>query len=254
MDTNIGVGLIIGLLAATTIYVYNSSKFNNAQKVVLYLCIIFPPAQWVLILIFLLFDYLKNQKSPEVKTQKESVKQRQSTDDKLQTLKDLHNKGILTDNEYYEKSAKLKTEKLQSDLKQTDEYKKLKSLYDDGILTKDEFDKKVNLIITAQQKDESSSIYGDWKLAEYNVNSLNKLPEDDIYININPNHKMTISNTYSKVIVTYLFNNKSLIIKNIDNPDFQFLNQDWDIDINNKILKANKRYFNKTIILKFKRL
>ena len=61
-----------------------------------------------------------------------------------QTLKELHEQGILTDDEYYEKSAKLKSEKLQTELKLTDEYKKLKSLLDDGILTKQEFDKKVD--------------------------------------------------------------------------------------------------------------
>jgi hypothetical protein len=152
MDKDIGVGLIIGLLVATTIYVYNSIRFNKAQKIILYICIIFPPAQWVLILVFLLYDYLKNQNSPEVKTQKENVKQTQSIADKLETLKELHEQGILSDNEYYEKSAKLKTEKLQIELKQTDEYKKLKSLYDDGILTKDELKSKIEKIKLKKEK------------------------------------------------------------------------------------------------------
>jgi hypothetical protein len=61
----------------------------------------------------------------------------------LQKLKELHEQGILTDNEYYEKLAKIKTEKLQTELKLTYEYKKLKSLYDENILTKQEFESKV---------------------------------------------------------------------------------------------------------------
>ena len=61
----------------------------------------------------------------------------------LQKLKELHEQGILTDNEYYEKLAKIKTEKLQTELKLTNEYKKLKSLYDENILTKEEFESKV---------------------------------------------------------------------------------------------------------------
>jgi hypothetical protein len=91
------------------------------------------------------------------KTQKDNLttsEQTQSINEKLETLKELHKKAILTDSEYYEKSAILKTQKLQIELKQTDEYKKLKSLYDDGILTKEEFESKVkNLSVKRDSKE-----------------------------------------------------------------------------------------------------
>ena len=73
--------------------------------------------------------------------------------DNYEILKDLHKKGILTDDEYYEKSAKLKSETLQSEIKQTPEYKKLKSLYNNGILTEEEFiNKTKNISYDVNQK------------------------------------------------------------------------------------------------------
>ena len=77
---------------------------------------------------------------------KRGINQPSKKYDSHQTLKDLHKQGILTDDEYYEKSNKLKSDTLQSEIEQTPEYRKLKSLYDDGILIKAEFDKKVNEI------------------------------------------------------------------------------------------------------------
>ena len=77
---------------------------------------------------------------------KKDINQSSNYDNNYQSLKDLHNQGILTDDEYYEKTAKIKSERLQSEIKQTTEYQKLKSLFNEGILTKDEFDKKVDEI------------------------------------------------------------------------------------------------------------
>ena len=146
MDKDIGVGLLVGLLIATTIYVYNSVRFSNTQKIILYICIIFAPAQWLLILIFLAVNYTISENSKERKEEKAVKSETINYSNKLETLKDLHKQGILSDDEYYEKSAKLKSEILQSEIKQTPEYKKLKSLYDDGILTKEEFEAKTKNI------------------------------------------------------------------------------------------------------------
>ena len=156
MDKNIGIGLIVGLLIATSIYVYNSKRFSNIQKVILYLCIIFPLAQWLLILIFLAVNYTMSENSKGSKEEKAFKSESTNYGNKLQTLEDLHKQGILTDDEYNEKSAKLKSEKLQSEIKQTTEYKKLKSLYDDGILTKDEFDSKIKKIEPTTTKSNES--------------------------------------------------------------------------------------------------
>ena len=167
MDKSIGVGLIVGLVIATTLYVYSSDRFNKIQKGILYVCIVFPPAQWLLILIFLGINYTINENSKERKEEKVIEKESTNHSDKLQTLKDLHEQKILTDDEYYEKSAKLKSEKLQTELKLTDEYKKLKSLYDADILTKEEFENKVKKLIIKINNEKSKQ--HDKKSLNFNI-------------------------------------------------------------------------------------
>ena len=170
MDKSIGVGLIVGLAIATSLYVYNTDRFNTAQKVILYICVFVPPVQWLLILIFLLYDYILKQTSNEGKEKRVIQKQTSDYDSKLEYLKDLKDKGILTKEEYTQKSAKLKSEKKHTEIKQTDEYKKLKSLYDDDVLTKEEFESKVQKLSTSQSgflfhkiKEGSSRRIGDFE-------------------------------------------------------------------------------------------
>lgn len=45
MDEGIGVGLIIGAVTSSSIYIWNSEHFTKSQKTFLLICIIFPPAQ-----------------------------------------------------------------------------------------------------------------------------------------------------------------------------------------------------------------
>lgn len=66
--------------------------------------------------------------------------------DKSSTLKELKDKGILTEQEYEEKLKKLVEDDLEKSLENYNEYKQLKSLYNDGILTKDEFENKVEFL------------------------------------------------------------------------------------------------------------
>lgn len=146
MDINIGVGLIVGLVIATTLYVYNTDRFNTVQKIILYMCVIFPPAQWLLILIFLTLDYTIDTNSKETKERREIIKQASNYDSKLDYLKDLKDKELLTEEEYNQKAEKINSEKKDTEIKQTEEYIKLKSLYDDGILTKEEFEDKISKI------------------------------------------------------------------------------------------------------------
>ena len=56
MEHNIGVGAIVGLVTASSIYIYNSTKFNSIQRTILLICVLFPPAQWVGILIVLAYN------------------------------------------------------------------------------------------------------------------------------------------------------------------------------------------------------
>ena len=56
MEHSIGVGAIIGLTFASSIYVWNNNRFSSTQKTLLLICIIFPPAQWLGILLVSIYN------------------------------------------------------------------------------------------------------------------------------------------------------------------------------------------------------
>jgi hypothetical protein len=146
MENNIGVGAIIGLALTTSIYVWNNEKFSGVQKTILLICIVFPPAQWLGILVVLAYNNYKLNNSIE-KVQERKVEQvKVNLDNSISSLKDLKDKGILTAEEYKTKVAKINAEKDEQSLKNSLEYRQLKSLSDNGILTKEEFESKVKLI------------------------------------------------------------------------------------------------------------
>src|SRR5690606_33467971 len=64
----------------------------------------------------------------------------------ISNLTDLKDKGILTDEEYYEKVKKIEDQKIEQDFLNLTEYKQLKSLLDSNILTKDEFENKIEVL------------------------------------------------------------------------------------------------------------
>lgn len=95
MEHNIGVGAIVGLVIATSIYIFQSDNFNKKQKTVLLLFIIFPPAQWILALIMLIYN--KNKDTFKVSGLKsENISE-------YKQLENLYKSGILTNKEFDEK-------------------------------------------------------------------------------------------------------------------------------------------------------
>ncbi len=65
MEHNIGVGAIVGLATASSFYIYNSKKLNSVQKTILLICVLFPPAQWLGILIVVAYNKNKENNSVE---------------------------------------------------------------------------------------------------------------------------------------------------------------------------------------------
>ena len=181
MDKSIGVGLIVGGVIASSLYVYQSDKFTKAQKAFLLICIIFPPLQWVSILIILGINNYRKQNSPEVLREKQTGKETNSFDDKINSLKELKDKEILTAQEYNDKVKNLENQKQDSELKSSEDYKKLKSLFEDGILTKEEFENKVEIL--KSKLNNLPKIYFQ-KLGEGKSFSLGKY-EEFIYIDKN---------------------------------------------------------------------
>lgn len=65
MNDSIGIGAIGGLTFASSVYVWNSESFSSQQKTVLLICVIFPPAQWLGIIITLIYNNIKVENSTE---------------------------------------------------------------------------------------------------------------------------------------------------------------------------------------------
>ena len=168
MDKSIGVGLIVGLTFASSLYVWNSEKFSKEQKAVLLVLLIFPPAQWIGILLILAYNSYELNNSIE-KVQERKVEQvKVNLDNSISSLKDLKDKGILNDEEYKTKVDKINAEKEEQILKNSLEYKQLKSLLDSGILTKEEFENKIKFIQNVSEKEV------DTKEINKIINSVNK--------------------------------------------------------------------------------
>ena len=143
MDKSIGVGSIVGLTFASSLYVWNNVNFTKTQKAVLLILLIFPPAQWVGILVVLAYNNYKVNNTIEKVTERKVEQVKVNLDNSISSLKDLKDKGILTTEEYETKVAKINAEKDEQVLKNSLEYRQLKTLTDNGILSKEEFYSRV---------------------------------------------------------------------------------------------------------------
>lgn len=140
------IGSLSALLIYSSAYVWKSNMFTKIQKTLLLICIIFPPAQWLGILIVLVYNNYKLENTPEKLNEKKITEKKielNSTIDNLLKLKEI---GILTNDEYNEKVDKIESRKIEVEIKNSSEYKQLKKLFEINILTKDEFESKVELL------------------------------------------------------------------------------------------------------------
>jgi hypothetical protein len=139
MEHNIVVGGIVGLALASSIFVLNSINFSKVQKTGLLICIIFPPAQWLGILLVMAYNSNRDNNTIERKTEKK-------LNSSISNLIELKEKRIITEDEYKTKVEKIENEKSEQFLKNSKEYKQLKSLFDAEVLTKSEFESKIQLL------------------------------------------------------------------------------------------------------------
>lgn len=153
MENNIGVGILVGIATASSMYVWKSESFTKTQKTFLLLSVLFPPLQWVGILAVSLYNNYKINNTTEKITEKKIEQVKNELDNSILNLKDLKDKGILTEEEYNLKVEKINAEKEEQSIKNSQEYKQLKSLLDKGILTKEEFENKVQIISNISNKE-----------------------------------------------------------------------------------------------------
>lgn len=146
MEKNIGVGLLIGLVTASSFFVYKSDLFTKSQKSILLVFIIFPPLQWVSIVLLLIYNNYQRQSSPETIRVRNSKTEIENTTNQINDLKDLKDKGILSNEEFLQKYRSIEKNSIDTKIKLSEAYKKLKSLYDSGIFSKEEFDNKILML------------------------------------------------------------------------------------------------------------
>ncbi|MBP6039938.1 MAG: SHOCT domain-containing protein [Flavobacterium sp.] len=173
MNDTIGVGLIVGLATGSSIYIWNSDNFTKSQKTGLIFCILFPPLQWISILLVLAYNKYQLENTEEAKTIKQNVRSKQSLDSTINDLIELRGKGIISEEEFMSKVYTIENQKTEFDINNSTEYKQLKNLFDSGILTKEEFENKIKRIQIIYQKEfntEESNDIIDQTKESYSVN------------------------------------------------------------------------------------
>ncbi|WP_435255434.1 DUF805 domain-containing protein [Tenacibaculum sp. A30] len=139
MDNGIGVGILIGLTFASTIFIIRSNYFTYLQKVILGILFLFPPAQWILAIILGVWNKQNNI----------SIGHNiDKTNSRIKDLENFKNQGILTEEEFELKTNQLIAKKQNEFFEKSDEYKSLKKLRNENILTEQEFREKAELLKT----------------------------------------------------------------------------------------------------------
>jgi uncharacterized membrane protein len=226
MDNRILVGCIIGLVFASSRYIWNSEKMSKTQKTVLLILLVFPPAQWIGLLFVEIFNHHNLNHTPEKIVERESEESLSNFNTAIVNLKDLKNKGIITENEYNNKIDKIHQDILTIELKNSQEYKQLKSLFGQGILSKEEFDEKVEFLNSFE-----------FKQSKKDDNTENHLLKDEKKSTINNVeievwHKLTnYDKRIGKIFIYEISSNKSILnkiefYKQVSENKYFFKNED----------------------------
>lgn len=67
MDNRIGIGIIVGLVIGSSLYIWNTNKYSKLQKTLLLICIVFAPLQWVLMGLMLVYNNYTNKSKSDKK-------------------------------------------------------------------------------------------------------------------------------------------------------------------------------------------
>jgi len=144
------IGLVVGFFATITI----SQMFFEETGAGLYGAL----SGYVVIIaicIWLIYSGAKvDSKARVIKSSSKNVTN--STFDKSSSLKDLKEKGLLTEQEYKEKLVKVENENAKTQIKETSEYQQLKDLLDNEVLTKEEFKFKIEKLKSVLRKERES--------------------------------------------------------------------------------------------------
>lgn len=134
------IGLVVGFFATITMF----QMFSEESGAGLYGAL----TGYIIIMAICVWLVYSGSKDKEVMVEKTFNKQSNSTvyENRIESLKELKEKGLLTEQEYEEKIKKVVDDNITKSLEDYTEYKQLKTLYEDDILTKEELETKVEIL------------------------------------------------------------------------------------------------------------
>ena len=220
------IGIIIAFFSTKTIFeMYNEESgaglFGAFSGYIIFMAIA----------IWLIYSGSKDEvtkvKNVNLENAANSAKNYDKNRTDIDNLKDLKEKGILTEEEYNQKANKIESEKKEENIKNSQEYKQLKSLFDNGVLTKEEFESKIKRLSTNKTTSKNISIIlNDKRVLIVSNNFKNnligskvKFENNDTILNgnfLSERKLIVISNGFIKNIlngqIVYLNNNQKVII------------------------------------------
>lgn len=223
MEINIVIGLLTGAVIGTTFYVYNSPIFTKQQKIIIFICIIFPPLHWLLIGVFAFYNKKKRAYQNTGISQKEVEKHQVKVNSAMSNLSDLKNAGILNAGEYNQKVEQLEVENSQMQLLKSPQYIQLQSLHKQGILSDVELQDKIEKLKSIERENLSN-------IALLEQNIIGSYDVGSSIISFFEDYKYEISMGQSKTIGTWKLLNistLSLFSANYSTTfdDFKLLNE-----------------------------
>jgi hypothetical protein len=153
--------------------------------------------------------------------------------EKEESLINLRNKGILSEEEYNSKISKICQDRAKTELEKTQEYQQLQQLYKSKVLTKEELDSKVDLLIKKQNL-ESQEIGLKNKLSNTGLQQLGEFKEamarvwneDQLYGFVNSDYEVVIPPKYS--LAEDFSEGLALVMLN---SEFGFINKSGEVVI-----------------------
>ena len=220
------IGIIIAFFSTKTIFeMYNEESGAGLFGAFLGYVIFMAIAIW------LIYsgskDEITKAKNVNFENIENSVKNYDKNRTNIANLKDLKEKGILTEEEFNLKVEKIEAEKTEQNLKNSIEYKQLKNLFESGVLTKEEFESKIKRLSTNKTTSKNISIIlNDKRVLIVSNNFKNnligskvKFENNDTILNgnfLSERKLIVISNGFIKNIlngqIVYLNTNQKVII------------------------------------------
>lgn len=201
-DLKIIIGLVlIGLSLFTFVNTYDQYKGEELYgALTIFILLIVVGAA-------LIYSTQHNKIQKEKQKERAYLKERaiiNEISEKEENLKNLRDKGILSEEEFNSKLSKIRQDRAKTELEKTEEYQLLKKLYKSEVLTKEEFDIKVDLLIKKQDlkpqeiglKNKLSNT-GLQKIGDFKEGMARVWNEDQLYGFVNSDYEVVIPPKYS---------------------------------------------------------